>query len=88
MLDPRITKLAETLVNYSCAVKSGEKILIEAIDVPHEFTAECVRVARVSGASPLVLLKSNQINRALMQHASEDQWGLIRDVEKLQMGNV
>ena len=88
MLDPRITRLADTLVNYSCAVKPDEKILIEAIDVPHAFTAECVRVARAAGASPLVLLKSNQINRALMVHGSEDQWNLIRDVEKLQMENV
>ena len=52
MLDPRMTRLADTLVNYSCAVKPDEKILIEAIDVPPEFTAECVRVARAAGASP------------------------------------
>ena len=40
MTDPRIDKLADVLINYSCAVKSGELILIEAIDVPH-----CVGVA-------------------------------------------
>ncbi|MEW6249353.1 MAG: aminopeptidase [Planctomycetota bacterium] len=88
MLDPRITKLAETLVNYSCGVKPGEKILIEAIDVPHEFTAECVRVAAAAGALPLVLLKSNQVNRALMQAGSRPQWEQIADVEKLQMENM
>jgi len=38
MTDPRIQKLADLLINYSCAVKSGEKILIEAIDVPNAFT--------------------------------------------------
>ena len=56
MIDPRVTKLANTLVNYSCAVKPGEKILIEAIDVPTEFTTECVRLASKAGAMPLVLL--------------------------------
>ncbi len=85
MTDPRITKLADTLVNYSCTVKSGEKILIEAIDVPHEFTAECVRLARASGAHPLVLLKSNQVNRALMLAGAREQWDLIADVEEAQM---
>jgi aminopeptidase len=45
MLDPRMTKLAEVLVNYSTAVKPGEKILIESVDIPHEFTCELVRVA-------------------------------------------
>ena len=88
MIDPRITRLADTLVNYSCAVKAGEKILIEAIDIPHEFTAECVRLAREAGGSPLVSLKSNQINRALMLAGSRDQWDLIADVEELRMKNV
>ena len=88
MIDPRITKLADTLVNYSCAVKPGEKILIEAIDVPHEFTAECVRLAREAGGSPLVTLKSNQVQRALLLAGSEEQWQLIADVEKHRMENV
>ncbi len=88
MTDPRITKLADTLVNYSCAVQPGEKILIEAIDVPHEFTAECVRLAHEAGAHPLVMLKSVQINRALMRVATEEQWNLMADVERLQMENV
>lgn len=88
MIDPRITKLAHTLVNYSCAVKKGEKILIEAIDIPHEFTCECVRLARKAGALPLVTLKSNQVNRALMLSGTEPQWNLIADVERRRMRNV
>ena len=88
MIDPRITRLANTLVNYSCAVKPGEKILIEAIDVPPEFTTECIRLADAAGALPLVLLKSNRINRALMRVATQAQWNLMADVERLQMENV
>lgn len=88
MVDPRVTKLAQTLVNYSCAVKSGEKILIEAIDVPHAFATECVRIAAEAGARPLVLLKSNQVNRALMHAATQEQFDLIAQVERLQMENV
>jgi aminopeptidase len=88
MTDPRVTKLAETLVNYSCAVRPGEKILIEAIDVPTEFATECVRVAAAAGAHPLLMLKSNRVNRALMQVATPEQWNLIADVERLQMENV
>jgi aminopeptidase len=88
MLDPRMTKLAETLVNYSCALKGGDRILIEAIDVPHEFTAELVRVAAQGGGKPLVTLKSNQVNRALMLAGGEESWGLVGQVEKLRMENV
>jgi len=88
MIDPRMTKLADVLVNYSCAVKPGDKILIEAIDIPHEFTIECVRVAREAGADPLVLLKSNRVNRALMKYGTDEQWNLIADVERKQMEGV
>ncbi|MEK6798813.1 MAG: aminopeptidase [Planctomycetota bacterium] len=88
MLDPRWTKLAEVLINYSTAMQPGEKVLIEAIDVPHEFTCELVRVARRSGADPLVTLKSNAVLRALMVHSSEGQMNLIADVEALRMSKV
>jgi aminopeptidase len=88
MTDPRITKLAETLIRYSCAVRQGEKILIEAIDIPHEFACECARLAREAGGLPLVSLKSNQVNRALMLAGSKDQWELIAKVEKQRMEGV
>jgi aminopeptidase len=88
MLDPRMTRLAETLIQYSCALKPGEKVLIEAIDVPHEFATECVRVARAAGGHPLVTLKSNQVNRALMLAGSAESWDLAAQVEKLRMENV
>ncbi|MDP9175325.1 MAG: aminopeptidase [Planctomycetota bacterium] len=88
MLDPRVDKLASMLISYSCAVKKGEKILIEAIDVPHEFTTALVRHTADAGGFPLVLLKSNQVSRAMMMVAEEEQWNLISKVEKLQMQNV
>lgn len=88
MVDPRITSLARTLVNYSCAAREGERILIEAIDVPHEITCECIRLARAAGASPFVALKSNQVNRALMMTGTEDQWQRTADLERLCMEQV
>ncbi|MCH7720998.1 MAG: aminopeptidase [Planctomycetes bacterium] len=88
MTDARMTRLAEVLVNYSTELKSGEKVLIEAIDVPHEMTAELIRVARAAGADPLVTLKSNAILRSLLIHGSEAQLKLIADVEAERMRNV
>lgn len=88
MLDPRIDKLAKMLVNYSCALKKGEKLLLEAIDVPHEFSAAIVHHAAKAGGHALVMLKSNQINRALLKDANKAQWDTIAKVEKLQMQSV
>jgi aminopeptidase len=88
MLDPRIDKLAKLLINYSCAVKKGETILIEAIDIPHEFTNALVTHAAAVGGYPLVLLKSNQVSRAMMLSGQPKQWELIARIEKMQMQSV
>jgi aminopeptidase len=88
MMDPRIEKLADLLVNYSCEAKAGENILIEAIDVPHEFTSALVRAAAKAGATPVVMLKSNQVNRTLMLNGTLAQWDLVSEIEKLQMGKM
>ena len=46
MTDPRYTKLAKLLVEYSTALKPGDRVLLDMIDVPDEFTVELVRAAR------------------------------------------
>jgi len=83
--DPRITRLADVLINYSCAVKEGEKILIEAIDVPHFFTSECVRLARAAGGLPIVKIESNEIKRAQMLHGSRASWEFVETCENFVM---
>jgi aminopeptidase len=88
MTDPRIDKLAHMLINYSCDVNPGELVLIEAIDVPHAFTNALVRETAAAGGRPIVMLKSNEIQRALLQAATVEQWQAIADVERLQMEKV
>src|SRR3954470_25026418 len=88
MTDPRIEKLADVLVNYSCDIRPGEKILIEAIDVPHAFTKALVAAAADSGGEPIVMLKSNEINRALMLEGTEKQWSTSAGIDRMQMEKV
>jgi aminopeptidase len=85
MLDPRYTKLANTLIHYSCEVKKGETVLIEAFDIPHEFTQELVRVCAAAGGRPLVLLKNAAVTRALKLAGTPEQWAITAKVEALQM---
>jgi len=88
MTDYRYTKLAETLVHYSCELEPGEKVLIEAVDIPHQFTCELVRVAAAYGAQPLVTLKNQAVWRALQLSGSRDQMRLIGEAEALRMAGV
>lgn len=43
MIDLRMSLLARNLVNYSVAAKKGDKVLIEATDVPTEFVGELIK---------------------------------------------
>jgi aminopeptidase len=88
MTDPRMLKLADLLVNYSCAVKKGDNLLIEAIDVPHEFTKVLVAAVERAGGRAFVWLKSNEINRALMLAGGEESWKLTADIERRLMEKV
>jgi len=88
MTDPRILKLADLLVNYACEVKPGESLLLEAIDVPHPFTTAVIQAVAKAGGRPLAMLKSNEVNRALMRAGTAEQWEAITRVEKLQMESV
>jgi aminopeptidase len=88
MTDPRIIKLADLLVNYSCVVKPGEALLLEAIDVPHAFTRAIVEAATKAGGTAAVLLKSNAVQRSLLLNGSEASWKLISEIERKQMESV
>ena len=43
MIDRRLTKLAEVLIGYSTNLQKGEKVLIDAIDVPSEIVVTLIR---------------------------------------------
>jgi aminopeptidase len=88
MSDPRYTQLAETLIHYSCELTAGDKVLIEAIDIPHSFTKELVRVAAAAGVQPYVTIKSQEVWRALQLGSSEDQMQLIGEIEAKRMAEM
>ncbi len=88
MTDLRHQKLAETLVRYSCALVPGDKLLIEAIDVPTSFVTTLVRAAAAAGALPAVLLKSAPVTRELLRAGTTEQWTLIADGEEAVMRQV
>ena len=48
MHDPRFDKLAKGLVSFSTELRKGEKVLIDAFDIPAEMTIALVRAARAA----------------------------------------
>src|SRR5262249_39490609 len=78
MTDPRITRLAEVLINHSTKLQKGEHILIETFDVPEEMALALIKAARKAGGHPHVAIRNNRIMRALNADAAEENlqvWG-------------
>ena len=73
MKDPRLNKLAHLLVNYSTALKKGEKVLIEVTGNHPEIVVELVNEAYKAGAEPYVQLNNPTVQRALIRGASDEQ---------------
>lgn len=88
MTDPRYTKLAKLLVSYSTKLKKGERALVDAIDVPDEFTVELVRAIRAAGATPLVEVRHSRVTRELLRDTDQAHATLVRDVEMFRMKKV
>ncbi|MBO7156213.1 MAG: aminopeptidase [Clostridia bacterium] len=72
MKDPRIQKLAYNLINYSCSLKKGEKILIEAFGIENALVKACVEEARKIGAYPFVTLRDHAVVRAMVKDTDEE----------------
>ncbi len=72
MMDPRLNDLARVIVNYSTALKRGEKILIEAIGVGTEAVVALIRAVRAKGGIPLVTVKEPVVMREILRGASVD----------------
>lgn len=73
MKDPRMTKLAHNLVDYSVAAKKGDKVLIEAFDMPYPLIAEIVKAVYEAGAMAFVNNIDTRVRAELLKGASDEQ---------------
>lgn len=87
-MDPRYKKLAETLVYYSMELRKGDKVLIESIEIPVEFTNCLIETCAEAGAHPVVLLKDLRVQRQLLLNATEEQMLLTAASEQTYMDGV
>jgi aminopeptidase len=88
MTDPRNTKLASNLINYSCELKEGEKVLIEANGVETPLIRELIKEAYKVNAIPFVSIKDNELERELLMNASKEQLDLRAKYEALRMKDM
>jgi aminopeptidase len=85
IIDPRFTQLAEGLTGFSTNLKKGERVLIDAFDIPDAMVIALVRAARACGAHPYVQIHRARITRELTLGAEEAQFAHHSMVELLRM---
>ena len=66
MFDPRILKLADGLVNFSCAVKPGENVLIQSIGGNEDLTRALIKAVYQAGGVPFLWLEDKNLDREIM----------------------
>jgi aminopeptidase len=84
-MDPRIVQFAKNIVNYSCSLKKGDKVLIEITDSsPKPLVRAIIKEAKEVGANPFIQLNDSKIDRLLIEnfgserHDLDNKWKLER----------
>ena len=85
LIDPRFEKLADGLIGFSTQLKKGERVLIDAFDVPDQMVIALIRATRQRGAHPYVSLHRARISREMTLGAEEAQYAPHADVELARM---
>ncbi len=82
MYDQRIEALAKTFIYYSCALKPGENVLIEANDESEVLARALVKEAYRAGATPYVWLRQSRLERLLIEGANQSQLELMKESDR------
>ncbi len=85
MTDPRIKILARNLVNYSCRVERGERVLIESIGFEVPLVKELIKEVYKAGGLPFVTVKNDEFRRLIVSGCTEEQLGLMAAFELARM---
>jgi len=81
MTDPRIEKLADVIVNYSCNIQPGEKFLIQTYGDMDELTNALIKECYKAGGMPFVWRFNNKVLRELLMNATEEQIKILAENE-------
>ena len=80
MRDPRLTRLADVLVNYSVAVKPGHLVRISSGPVATPLVVELYRAVLAAGGHPMVRMSPEELGEIFIKHASDEQLTYVSPV--------
>lgn len=79
-MDPRIVKLADLLVDYSCRVQTGDKVLIDYEgDCCKDLVRQLIKKIYAKGGLPYVDIRDSAVTRELLLSCSEEQIAFMNE---------
>lgn len=84
-METNYVQLAKVLTGFSTNLRKGERVLIDAFDIPESMVVALVRAARECGAIPFVNLQNARISRELINDLDADQFETQADWELARM---
>ena len=88
MTDPRVTKLADLIVNYSLELRPGEIVRLDGGTVAAPFVRELYREALRAGANPRTRVEVEGIDVIAVGEASEEQLTFVSEIDRFEMEKV
>jgi aminopeptidase len=88
MRDPRLTKLAQVLVNYSVGVKRGQLVRISAPPVATPLVVELFRETVKAGGNPMVRMSPEELSEILIKNAGDDQLKYLNPVTQFEYERI
>ena len=89
MRDPRVEKLAHSIVTYSCNIQPGERVVIESHgDHQDDFIKALIREIYAAGASPFLWMYKMDIRREIFMQANADQLKIAAEADALLMSRM
>ena len=83
MRDPRLTKLAQVLVNYSVGITPGKLVRITGPTVAAPLVSELYRQVIAAGGYPWVRLALEELDEILFKHAGDDQLQYLNPIAQV-----
>ncbi len=80
MRDPRLTKLAEVLVNYSVGVKPGQLVRLSGPPVAQPLILELYRETVKAGGNPMVRMAPEELAEILLKNGADEQLRFVNPI--------
>lgn len=83
MTDPRVTRMADVLVQHSLSLRPGDLVVINGSTLATDLIRETYRAALSVGANPIVQPQISGLTEILLSDGTEEQIETISPVEEL-----